>query len=161
MGHITEEELYIEYHDKVLGYLINHVNNMEEAEDIASEVFLKACRSFGSFDESKASVSTWLFTIMKNTLTDYFRKERPGAELDEDMRSNDDIEGTAIRDEELDELARALKKLPQEQRDILILRYYDGLSLTDISEKMNISYGMIKVKHKSALNAMKKLLSDE
>ena len=160
MGSITEEELYTQYHDKVMGYLLNHVNNREEAEDITSEVFLKACRNFANFDEKKASASTWIFTIMKNTLTDHFRKDRPSAELDEELKSDEDIEDTAIRNEELNELAAALKKLPEELRDIVVLRYYDGYSLTEISEIMHISYGMIKVKHRNALDSLHKLLGN-
>ncbi|MCR5603655.1 MAG: sigma-70 family RNA polymerase sigma factor [Lachnospiraceae bacterium] len=159
MSSITEEKLYEEYHDKVFGYIFNHTSHKEDAEDLTNDVFLKAFRSLNSFDESKASVSTWIFTIMRNTLTDHFRRGHISEELDEDFVSSDDIEGSYLRKETLEELADALKELPQEQRDIIILKYYDGLSLTEISEKLDISYGMIKVKHKNALFSMQKLLS--
>ncbi len=95
---------------------------------------------------------------MRNTLTDHFRRYRISEELDEEFVAKDDIEGSYLRKESLNELASALKKLPEDQRDIIILRYYDGFSLTEISEKLGISYGMVKVKHKSGLEAMKKLL---
>lgn len=159
MSTITEEKLYEEYHDKVFGYIFNHTSHKEDAEDLTNDVFLKAFRSLNSFDESKASVSTWIFTIMRNTLTDHFRRGHISEELDEDFVSSDDIEGSYLRKETLEELADALKELPQEQRDIIILKYYDGLSLTEISQKLDISYGMIKVKHKNALSSMQKLLS--
>ncbi len=159
MSSITEEKLYEEYHDKVFGYIFNHTSHKEDAEDLTNDVFLKAFRSLNSFDESKASVSTWIFTIMRNTLTDHFRRGHISEELDEGFVSSDDIEGSYLRKETLEELADALKELPQEQRDIIILKYYDGLTLTEISEKLDISYGMIKVKHKSALSSMQKLLS--
>ena len=159
MSTITEEKLYEEYHDKVFGYIFNHTSHKEDAEDLTNDVFLKAFRSLNSFDESKASVSTWIFTIMRNTLTDHFRRGHISEELDEDFVSSDDIEGSYLRKETLEELADALKELPQEQRDIIILKYYDGLSLTEISEKLDISYGMIKVKHRNALSSMQKLLS--
>ena len=61
----------------------------------------------------------------------------------------------------LAELAKALKKLPQEQRDIVIMRYYDGYSLTEISDMLHISYGMTKVKHKSALDTLRNILSPD
>ena len=160
MSSITEEKLYEEYHDKVFGYLFNHTSHKEDAEDLTNDVFLKAFRSLESFDESRASVSTWIFTIMRNTLTDHFRRGHISEELNEDFISPDNIENSYLRKETLEELAGALKELPREQRDIIILRYYDGLSLTEISEKLNISYGMIKVKHKNALAAMQKLLSN-
>lgn len=159
MSCITEEKLYEEYHDKVFGYIFNHTSNKEDAEDLTNDVFLKAFRSLERFDESRASVSTWIFTIMKNTLTDHFRRGHISEELNEDYVSSDDIEGSYLKKETLEEIARALKELPEEQRDIIILRYYDGLSLTEISEKLRISYGMIKIKHKKALAALEKLLS--
>lgn len=153
----SEEELYREYHDKVLGYIINHIGNKEEAEDITSEVFLKACRSFAGFDPGKASASTWIYTIMRNTLTDHFRKGSASDELSEDIASSENIEENYLSKEELDRLADALKTLTMEQREIIILRYYDDRSLTEIAQILGISYGMIKVKHKSALNALRKL----
>ena len=158
MSGITEEKLYSEYHEKVFGYILNHTSNREDAEDLTNDVFLKAFKCLGNFDETKASASTWLFTIMRNTLTDHFRRYRISEELDEEFVAKDDIEGSYLRKESLNELASALKKLPEDQRDIIILRYYDGFSLTEISEKLGISYGMVKVKHKSGLEAMKKLL---
>lgn len=158
MRTVTEEELYKEYHDKVLGYVMNHVGNKEEAEDITADVFLKACRAFGGFDPDKASVSTWLYTIMRNTLTDHFRKGTMNEELSEELPSSENIEEHFIASEELEKLAEALKKLDREQQDIIVLRYYEELSLTEISKMLHISYGMIKVKHKNALNALKKLM---
>lgn len=154
----TTEDLYKEYYNKVFGYVYNRVGNKEEAEDITSEVFLKACRAFEGFDRTKASVSTWLFTIMKNTMTDHFRKGTATEELSEEIASHENIEDRYISQEELGRLADALKKLTKEQQDIIILRYYDDRSLTEIADMLDISYGMIKVKHKSALNALKGLL---
>jgi RNA polymerase sigma-70 factor (ECF subfamily) len=158
MSSISEEKLYEEYRDKVFGYIYNHTSHREDAEDLTNDVFLKAIKNLESFDETKSSVSTWLFTIMRNTLFDHFRRNRISEELDEGYMSDDDIEGAYLRKESLNELAVALKKLPEDQRDIIILRYYDGFSLTEISEKLDISYGMIKVKHKSALESLKKSL---
>ena len=83
MSNISEEKLYAEYHDKVFGYILNHTSHREDAEDLTGDVFLKAFRSIESFDDSKASVSTWIFTIMRNTLTDYFRRSRITEILDE------------------------------------------------------------------------------
>ena len=154
----TEEELYREYHDKVFGYVFNRIGNREEAEDITADVFLKACRSFSGFDPNKASASTWIFTIMRNTLTDHFRKGPAGEELTEEIASSDNIEEHYIAGEELTKLAQALKKLDKEQQDIIVLHYYDDLSLTEISDMLHISYGMIKVKHKAALNLLKKYM---
>ena len=158
MSITNQEELYREYHDKVMGYVFNRIGNKEEAEDITGEVFLKACRAFDGFDPEKASVSTWLYTIMRNTLTDHFRKGPQSEELSEDIASSDNIEEYCIDREEFGRLATALKALDREQQDIIVLRYYDEYSLVEIANMLHISYGMIKVKHKNALNALRKLM---
>lgn len=158
MNGINEEQLYREYHDKIFGYLLNRIGNREEAEDITSEVFIKALKYSEKYDPGKAAVSTWIYTIMRNTLTDHFRSVKVSDELSEDMVSNDNVEESYLREEALGELALALKKLSRDERDIIIMRYYEDYSLTEVSEKLNISYGMTKVKHKAALGKLKDLL---
>ena len=56
-----------------------------------------------------------------------------------------------LRTETLSELARALEKLPEKMREIIVYRYYDGLPLTEIAERMGLSYGAIKLWHQNAL----------
>ncbi|MGN0656891.1 MAG: RNA polymerase sigma factor [Ruminiclostridium sp.] len=81
------------------------------------------------FDESKASVSTWVFTITRNTVIDYFRTSRPTCEIDENVRfmcesggeETDNVFSGIEKREELEELAEALQKLSQRERDIIIM----------------------------------------
>ena len=56
-----------------------------DAEDLVSDVFLKAYEKYPTFDADRASVSTWLYTITRNTVIDYFRTHRPGVELPDDL----------------------------------------------------------------------------
>ena len=115
---------------------------------------MKVYAKYDSFDSSKSSISTWIFTITRNTLTDFFRTSKQTAELTDDAAISD-FESESI----LGDLAEALEELPREQRDIVVLRYYNGLTLTEISKMMNISYGMTKVKHNQALAALKVKMS--
>lgn len=149
------EQLYIDYKDKVMAYFRSKINSKEDAEDLCQDVFMKIHSKYDSFDSSKSSVSTWIFTIARNTLTDYFRTNKQTEELTDDAAVSDfECENM------LGDLADALSDLPQEQRDIIVLRYYNGLSLTEISKLMGISYGMTKVKHNKALAALKGLLGE-
>ena len=153
------ERIYQDYHDKVLSYLRSRLTSREDAEDLCSEVFVKVFNKLGQFDQDKASLSTWIYTITRNTLTDHFRKLRPSEELPEELPSDERVEQGILREETLNELAEALSRLDQESRDIIVLRYSNGLTLTEVGQRLNISYGMIKIKHKKALETLKQYMS--
>ena len=80
-----QERLYVEYRDRVLGYIRARVESREDAEDLCAEVFEKALRASGGYDAAKAAPGTWLYAITRNAVIDYFRRERPTAELPEDL----------------------------------------------------------------------------
>lgn len=157
------EEVYNEYHDKVLGYIRSKVNNKEDAEDLCADVFLKVQKKLVEYDSEKAGVSTWIYTIARNSVIDFYRgshvtEELPD-ELSEEIASDDETDSELLRRETLVELAEALKKLSEEERAIIIYRYYDGLSLTDIQKKTGLSYGQVKLRHNAALKQMRKFFS--
>lgn len=154
-----QERVYLEYRDKVMSYFSGRLNSREDAEDLCAAVFEKVCRNASGYDAQKASVSTWVFTITRNTLTDYFRTARPAEELPEELAEPTALDAELLTEETLEELASALSVLPQDQRDIIVLHYYDGHSLTEVSELTGISYGMVKVKHKQALKALRRSMS--
>ena len=150
------EQVYLEYGDKVRGYIHSHIGNPTDAEDVASTVFLKVSERSGSFDAQKSAVSTWVYAITKNAVIDYYRKRRVMDDVPEDMAGDPDSGLEEIcRQESLSELAAALEKLPERLRDLIILHYYKGVKLKDVAEAMDMSYANIKVLHKKALNELK------
>ena len=160
MSLATEKEaLYTEYHDKVSHYVFCSLQNKSDAEDIVSEIFLKVYEHFDTFDASLASVSTWIYTITRNTVTDYFRSNRIYAELPEELSDGDDIDCVVLQKESLAALGKALGKLDERRCALVILKYYKKMSLKDIAARMGISYAYVKILHKSALNKLKNDLS--
>ena len=151
MDSLSMEQIYTAYHSKIMGYLRARINNTAEAEDLCSEVFEKILRKYDSYDQSKASVSTWIFSITRNTLIDHYRRTKPTGELDENMSDGTELDEDLLQSETLSELAAALKWLPQQLQDIIVLRYYDGKPLTEIAEMMGLSYGAVKLRHQNAL----------
>ncbi len=149
------ESIYTEYSGKVMSYLAARLRNQTEAEDICSEVFEKVLTKWDRFDPEKSAVGTWIFSITRNTLIDHYRRVKPQAELDENLTEEGEIDEALLRTESLSELAAALKKLPQQMMDIVILRYYDGKPLTEIARMMDLSYGAVKLRHQSALVLLK------
>ncbi len=153
------ERLYLSYKDRVYYYIKSKVNSVEDAEDILSEVFIKAGRFYDSYDGQKSSELTWMYSIARNAVIDFYRRQKESEELPEDLPLNFDIEEEAIEEETLERLAIALENMAPELRELIVLRYYNGFSLTEISGKMDISYGRIKLMHQKALAQLKKKLA--
>ncbi|ADL33572.1 RNA polymerase sigma factor sigma-70 family [Butyrivibrio proteoclasticus B316] len=158
---LTNEQIYEQYHDKVFAYIRNHVNQIEDAEDLCSDVFIKIYSKIDTFDSSKASISTWIYAMTSNTVIDFYRTNHIHSEIPEDLAEEKSlIEDEVLNNESLEILAKALKELPQEQRDIIVLRYYRGLTLQEVAAQMNLSYGVTKLRHREALGRLKDLIGE-
>lgn len=151
MSSLDLGRVYDEYSGKVMGYLRARIRNTAEAEDLCSEIFEKVLRKAEDYDQSKAAVGTWIFTITRNTLIDHYRKTKPTEELDENLADGAELDEDLLNAETLGELASALRSLPEQLRDIIVLRYYDGKPLTEVAQLMNLSYGAVKLRHQNAL----------
>ena len=149
---ISAEQMYAEFYPKVRAYVRGKVQDPHEAEDLVSAVFLKAVQKLDSYDAAKASLSTWLYTITRNTVTDYFRTHRAMVAFEDYM-----VEEAApsLTDDALDSLADALLMLKERERDLIVLHYYKGHTLKTVAEMMGMSYINAKVIHKKALTALK------
>ena len=153
------EQIYLEYHDKVMGYIRARVQGWADAEDLCADVFEKVQRKLADYDAEKAKMSTWIFTITRNTVIDFFRRNKHPEELDENLSDDSEVEEDLLQTETLSELAVALRKLPQQLMDIVVLRYYDCKTLTEIAGMMNLSYGAVKLRHQNALMLLKEYMS--
>lgn len=160
MSLTTEKEaLYTEYRDKVSRYVFCRLRNKSDAEDLVSEIFLKVYENLDTFDASLASVSTWIYTITRNAVTDYFRANRTYSELPEELSDGGGADCVVLQKESLAALGKALGILDERCRALVILKYYRRMSLKDIASRMGISYAYVKILHKSALNKLKNHLS--
>lgn len=153
-----KERLYVEYHGKVLSYIRSRVFNASDVEDLCEDVFMKAFSAADSYDITKAAPGTWLYSITKNTVIDYCRRFQPTKEIPEEISDGCLTEDSIVNAEMLEELAAALKKLPVEQTDVIVLHYYDNLPLTKIARLLGKSYGMVKILHNKALSSLRSAL---
>ncbi len=155
---LTYEQVYQDYSKKVMSYIRTKISNPTEAEDLHSVVFTKVFEKFSSFDQSKASVSTWVYTVARNTLIDFFRTRKIHDELgDEDVVEENAFQG--ILDEEtLGELAQALERLPERERDLIVMHYYNNMQLKEIALKMHMSYSNCKLIHNKALMKLRQYM---
>lgn len=154
--------IYTQYRDKVFGFVRSKIFNQTEAEDIVQTVFLKVYSNLDKYDETKASLSTWIYTITRNTVYDYLKakRDRPVFEL---LDNTEDAAEEApdeelLRNETLEELACALEELPQDQRDIIILLYYKKLERKNVAEMLGMTYGQLRYLHDKALRRLGEFL---
>lgn len=151
------EAIYPEYADKVSAYVRGKIANPHEAEDVTSSVFLKVYQKLDTFDPTKASLSTWIYTITRNTVTDYFRQQRLQLEYTEhtDAELNELSAPQGNGEEQLELLADALLALKERERDLILLHYYKSYTLKRVAEMWGMSYINAKVIHKKALNNLR------
>jgi RNA polymerase sigma-70 factor (ECF subfamily) len=133
--------VYAAYKDKIYSYIFYRVgNNTDVAEDIVSDVFLKAYKNFDSYNEQYA-VSTWLYTIAKNTLIDHYRKNKDTVNID-DLEIGDTTDPLYVlidRDISLSEVEQAIADLPTKQREYITRQFFQGQTAASIAEAENVS----------------------
>ena len=145
-------QIYEEFQPKVRAYVRGKIHDPHDAEDLVSAVFMKVVQKLDTFDPAKASVSTWVYTITRNTVTDYFRTRRSMVAFEDYMP--DEAPAMDLTDEALDSLADALLTLKEKERDLIVLHYYSGHTLKTVAEMMGMSYVNAKVIHKKALASL-------
>lgn len=154
-----KEQVYAEYYPKVLQYVRNRSSERMDAEDLAQTVFMKVFSKWDTFQPEKSSISTWIFSITRNTLIDHQRAMafRQHGELSETLADErEDILDHLVMEEEQVRLADALEMLSEEERDLIILHYYSEQTLLYIAELMHRPYGQVKRLHAKALEKLRK-----
>lgn len=127
-------ELYERYVRPVYRYHYRHVNNVAEAEDLTSQTFLAALEALPRFRYA-GHFPGWLFTIARNKVIDFYRHNRPQAQLDEQIINPDSLD--LAGEYEFNDLAARLNKLVNNlddtEKDLIYLRYVAGLSFEDLA----------------------------
>lgn len=154
-----QERIYAAYQGKVMGYICARIRRRADAEDLCADVFEKVFNRIDQYDKTKSSLSTWIFTITRNTVIDHYRRTKPTEELDENLSDDTELDEGLLQTESLEELAAALRKLPQELTDLIVLRYYDNKPLTEVADLMGLSYGAVKLRHQKALTILRRFLN--
>lgn len=139
--------LYDKYSRKIYDFLFYRVHHKETAEDLLSQTFHKALERIGQFNGKKAQFSTWLYQIAKNNLIDYYRKSQPHEDLENawDLPSSANVEMDAEISISLEKVKKYLAGIGKQQREIVLMRVWDGLSHKEIAEILNISETNSKV----------------
>jgi RNA polymerase sigma-70 factor (ECF subfamily) len=134
--------LYYRYREWVYGLAFRLCGNREDARDILQEVFIYFFNKFPGF-EMRSSIKTFLYPVVKNITISNIRKKRKIIPLDESF-SHSIPDDSLNWDTELRKLSDYLEGLSKEEKELVLLRFYDGLSLGEIAEVFNVPTGTIK-----------------
>ncbi len=158
--------LFDHYHPAVYRFLFYRTRSTQLAEDLTSETFFRALRSMNNFRWQGKDFGAWLMTIARNLCTDHFKAGRTRLEMTtEDMSAHDDAtdgpetEVLASLTNEL--LLEALQQLPPEQRDCLVMRFLQGMSIAETAEVLGRSDGAVKQLQLRGVRNLAKLMPRE
>jgi RNA polymerase sigma-70 factor, ECF subfamily len=162
--------LYDRYVDQVHGTILRRVRSPELAEDLTSDVFLRALRGLDGFTWQGVDIGAWLMTIARNRCIDHFksaraRLEHPTEEVAEDPIATqpvlDDPEGSALSRDMAACLQHAVGRLNEDHQEILQLRFVHGLSVTESATAMDRTEGAIKALQYRALRALARIIRED
>ena len=150
-----------QYSEAIYNYVFFRVNRSKEiAEDLTQEVFLKAWQNREKFEEQKSQLKTWLFVIARNTVIDYYRKNKNILPIFDKGEVAKVSELEAVEDKILaEDILQRIAELADEERGILILRYFEDFELKEIAVIINKNYSATKVLVFRSLKKLKNLLT--
>jgi RNA polymerase sigma-70 factor (ECF subfamily) len=162
-------QLYQSYVDKIYRYIYYKVGQRAEAEDLTSLTFMKAWDAIADYEWRNHPFGAWLFRIAHNLVVDYHRARRDMVSLSD---ASPQLEQKASRDEirpermlsdliTTDRIRHAIGRLTEEQQQVLVLRFFEGLSTGEVAEMMGKRRGAIRGLQFRALSALRDLLHRE
>src|SRR5688500_14901753 len=164
----TFESWYHEHRASVYRYIRFRVATREAAEDVTSEVFMKALRSFERYDASLAAPRTWLLRIARNAVTDHLRALKRRGSLHVTLDRVPDLvadipsqEERVLRQERIQALLNGNQTLRAADQEMLALRYGAGLDNAEIAESLGISPNAVAVRLHRALKRLKQAVEDQ
>ena len=157
--------LYDHYHDSVYRFVYYRVGSVQLAEDLTGDTFFRALRSMNGFRWQGRDFGAWLMTIARNLTTDHFKSGRNRLEqTTEDMSTLDTAtegpESSVLAHLTNEALLGALRELPQDQQDCLVMRFLQGMSIAETADVLGRSAGAVKQLQLRAVRNLAALLPE-
>ena len=166
------EVLVKRHKDRVYTYILLIVKNQELAEDIFQETFIKVIKSLrkGKYHERGIFIS-WVIRIAHNLIIDHYRKAKhlqtvsnEDNELDifnSKQFSDKNIEEIIVQEQIENDVKKLIDELPEDQKEVVLLRHYGGLSFREISDQTNVSINTALGRMRYALINLRKLIDEK
>ena len=133
-------ELYEENFARVYAFIARRVRNRQEAQDLTSQVFERALANLHKFEWQGKPFAAWLYRMAANAVADHYHAQSRELQWQQPEVTEDEIEVAEKRAM----LSRCIDRLPQEQRRVLILRFFEERSIRDVAGQLGKSEGAIK-----------------
>ncbi len=168
------EKLFAEIGERLFSFIFRYIGNTAQAEDVYQEVCLKVAMKANTYSH-KANVASWIFQIARNTSIDAIRSKgrRPTVSIDGNASQAETTIIELVNDNEINpaekaaqielatNIARAIDKLPNEQREVFLLREDGGLTFEEISKIVSCGKETVKSRMRYALERLRNSLGKE
>ena len=152
---VTFETIYNEHHTSIYHWINGKIRNVEVAEELANDVFIKVHKHIESYDEEISKVSTWVYNIAKNILIDHLRKKNLPTNSISEMVDDDGNEtvfytdgtnpfGNMVNDELGSAISEAMSTLPDTYKPIADMFFIQELSHEEITKALDVPMGTVK-----------------
>jgi RNA polymerase sigma-70 factor (ECF subfamily) len=152
--------IHSQFHNILRNYIVARVNNRDDAADILQEVFIKIASNLHSLTGDE-KLKSWIFTITKNAIIDYYRKNATNrtTSMTENTMDNMHIETDFDATKGLEKcLEGFIQRLPEEYRDIIIDSEIKGIKQKDLIEKYNLAYPSVRSRVQRGRSRLKDML---
>lgn len=165
------DALLYRHKDRVYSYILHIVKNRDQAEDIFQETFVKAITTIkqGRYTDS-GKFSAWISRIAHNLIIDFYRQEKAENTVSADSDDTDMLNRRDLADENVedrlvteqihDDVRRIIDALPENQREVLMMRYYRDMSFKEIAEATNVSINTALGRMRYAILNMRRIAAE-
>jgi RNA polymerase sigma factor (sigma-70 family) len=162
--------LITRYKRRVFSYLYQKTSDRELSNDLFQDTFIKVINTLkkGTY-KNEEKFLPWVTRIAHNVMIDYFRKSslmpmsygHDDFDVFRQVKKEDSIEQKLMRSQTNDELIQLIKRLPKEQKQVLVMRIYGDKSFKEIAEKMNVSLNTSLGRMRYALLNLRKMINEK
>jgi RNA polymerase sigma-70 factor (ECF subfamily) len=158
-------QLYDAYMERIYRFVYFRVEDQQTAEDITSQVFLKAWNSLDWFDFNRTPYLAWLYTVAHNAVIDHYRTRKATAALDDVQLSQQDyaevVENEIDLTAEMKTIKAAMQTLTDDQQKVLTLKFIEGMSNSEIAHHLGKREGAIRALQMRGLQALARQLEEK
>ncbi|MFH0834707.1 MAG: sigma-70 family RNA polymerase sigma factor [Patescibacteria group bacterium] len=151
-------EIYELFAQKIFAFIFYKTFHRETAEDLTSQTFIRALEKIDSFDPRRGNFNSWIYAIARNSVIDHFRSAKKMQNIDDifDLADATDISAEFAQKSDFDEIRSALQKISPRQREIILLRIWDGMKFREIAEVLEKSEAAVKMDFARGIKNLKK-----
>ena len=156
--------LYARYVGRIFGMALQKLANQAEAEDVTHDVFVNLWQRSGTFHPERGRLSSWLLTVAHNQIVDTLRRRRRTGDVQEAIAQDpisvselafENPAASAEHNEVAQQVRQALEVLPTDQREVVVLSYYQGYSQSEIAQRFQIPLGTVKSRMRLAMSRLR------